>query len=118
MAPGLKYATLLEPEKCWKLWNELGSLRKVKAKLRSEGVVNPRTGEPPTSSAIEKAAFMWLINNPQEARKDAEYSWRREGKIMTDADFNDLLYNAARMTFYQRPGRWYEWLSKMGLEEK
>ena len=38
-----KYITsILKEERCFKLWVELGSLKKVSEHLKSEGIINPK----------------------------------------------------------------------------
>lgn len=116
MAPGLRSKGFLDPKTCWKEWNNVeGSLGAVRKKFVQKGILNEKTGKPPTNSGIEKAAFMWALYNQKEARKDLEFSWQREGRILTDDEWKKFLINAANLVFYQRPNRLSEFLSENGL---
>src|SRR5215207_73764 len=107
MPPGLRDRTLLDGKECWKLWNvELGTLNAVRRKFREDGLINPKTGEPPTASGIEKAAFYWAIENKTEARKDLERAWLKEGLILTESEWERVLNNMAKLVFHQRPRRY------------
>jgi hypothetical protein len=104
MPAGIGNKGLLDPKQCWKDWNlELGTLNAVREKLRKQGVINPSTGEPPTASAIEKAAFSWAIHNQEEARRDLAQAWRNFGYVLTDEEWRSFLGRASNLVYYQRP---------------
>lgn len=118
MPAGLKNKGFLNPEECWKDWHiHEGSLRKIQEKMLREGRTNPKTGNPPTKSGIEKAAFTWALENQDEARKDLEYAWEKEGVILTDEAWKQFLVSAAKLVHHQRPGRYERFLIQNGLLE-
>ncbi len=118
MPAGLKNKQFLDPKQCWKDWNiHEGSLGAVQKKLVREGNLNPKTDQPPTISGIEKAAFAWALENQEEARKDLEFAWSREGHVLTEEDWREFLRNAARLVFYQRPNRLQNFMSENGFSE-
>ena len=61
--------TFLDTKQCFDLWRELTSLRLVQLKLIEQGVVNPYTNKPPTRMGIRAAAYRWISENLDEARK-------------------------------------------------
>lgn len=118
MAAGLRGRLIVDPYTCWKKWHvELGTLRKVREYYRKEGIVNPRTGEPPTKRAIEMSAFNWALNNPEEARKDLDKAWQREGFVLTDDEWGLTLYKFAKACYYQRPGKFRRYVESHNLEK-
>lgn len=96
---------------------ELGSLRKVAEEFLREGITNPKTGERPTGSAIEKSAFSWAIRNVGEARQDLEYAQKKEGVILTEEAWKKKLVNMCELVFQDRPGRFKEAIDRLGLKE-
>jgi len=117
MTPGIGLKKFLDPETCWKDWIvRFGSLGKVRAELLRRGVVNEKTGNPPTRSAIEKAAFMWAADHHEEARKDLDYAWRNAGQILTDEKWREFIVGAAKLAYHQRPIRFEEFCKKYGFE--
>lgn len=118
MPAGLRNRGYLDPETCWKEWCiHSGSLKATQEKLYNSGVRNPRTDEPPTKSGIEKAAFMWAIQNQDDARKDLEYAWQKEGQVLTDEKWREFLANASRLVYFQRLHRHEAFLREYKLEE-
>lgn len=118
MPAGLRNRGYLDPEMCWKEWCiHSGSLKATQEKFYSQGIRNPRNDEPPTKSGIEKAAFFWAIQNQDEARKDLEYAWLKEGQVLTDERWKKFLASASRLVFFQRPRRHEEFLHNNGLAE-
>mgnify|MGYP000854682055 CR=1 FL=1 len=117
MAAGLRDRAMLDPERCWKLWHvELGTLNAVRRQLESEGLINPKTGNPPTNSGIEKAAFSWALENPTEARQDLARAWLEEGVVLKDEDWKKVITNMAKLVFHQRPRKFERYIEKHQLE--
>lgn len=117
MTTGLMNRGMLNPKQCWKDWSiHLGTLQAVRDKLKEEGNVNPKTGEPPTISAIEKAAYRWAIYNQEEARRDLEYAWSKEGVIVTDGKWLDFIEKASGLVFYQRPKKLARFDAQNGIQ--
>ena len=108
---------MLDHEVCWRLWHELGTLNAVRRKFKEDGLINPKTGEPPTNSAIEKSAFAWATENPEEAKKHVARSWQKEGLILTDDEWYRVLVKMGKLIFSQRPGRFKKFIEANGLEK-
>lgn len=107
----------LNGEQCWKKWTRLGgSLKTVREELIKEGVENPKTGAPPTITGIEKAAFLWAISNPAEARRDLERAWLDHGEILTDERWKVFISDAAKLILAQSPERLEQFLADNNLQ--
>lgn len=118
MPPGLKNAGLLNGKECWKDWTvNLGTLSAVQRKLEQEGRVNPRTGLPPTASAIQKSAYTWAVANMEEARKDLEWAWSKAGQPMTDEAWKRFITKAASLIYYQRPRKYERFVAQYNLQQ-
>ena len=88
-----KYITsILKEERCFKLWVELGSLKKVSEHLKSEGIINPKTVKPFTAMGIRFAAYRWVLQYPDKA-KPIYYA---EGFTGSDDDWNLYLIKVAK----------------------
>ena len=117
MAPGLRNKGYLNPKECWKDWNvNLGSLGEVQKDHLSKRKTHPVTDQAPSKSGIEKAAFGWALYHQDEARKDLEYAWQRQGVILTDEDWYRWLINAASLFFYRRPIPFNKFVAQFGLQ--
>jgi hypothetical protein len=116
MRAGLGFSKYLNPKECWKLWHSLGGLSRVREHFLKKGVVNPKTGNPPTIAGIEKAAFAWALENKEEARKDLAYSWQQEGHVLDDEKWDDFLYRTAKLVFYQRHKKFSRYIEANGLQ--
>lgn len=80
----------IEPKKAFDYWMEYGTLKKATLALEREGHVKPN-GIPYTSQGIQRAAWMWVIENPDESLK----VWQEHGHFLNGRD--DV---------------WKEWISK------
>jgi len=60
----------LDREECFRLWCELGSIKRVCMYLERDGIVNPTTLEAPSDSGVRFAAYKHMLYNPEEARKE------------------------------------------------
>ena len=83
---------ILNERECFRLWLELGSLRKVSDHLRSKGTINPKTGRPFTTMGIRNSAYRWVLKNIEEA-KPLYYS---EGFVGDDEDWDKFIIDTAR----------------------
>ena len=108
---------LLDPQKCWEDWIELGSLVKVQRKYTQEGLVNPNTGVSPNPSAIQKAAYAYAVENIDVARERFFHEARELGHVPTEEDWKKKLHKVGWLLYYQRPNRWEEFVIEHGLEE-
>lgn len=62
--------SFLSREKCFYLWMELGSVRKVCNYLEKEGITNPTTNKPPSNAGVRIAAYKFALHNPEKARME------------------------------------------------
>jgi hypothetical protein len=115
MTAGMSTISILDPERCWREWMSLGSLPKVRNLLDKEGLKNRYTQRVPTISAIEKAAFRWMLENLEESRKGLEYAWSREGAILTDEKWNEFVVSAAKLAYFCQPRKLERFLEKHSL---
>jgi len=60
---------LIDDELCFRLWVELGSLRKVVMRMEQEGIINPVSGKPFSEPGVQTAALRWICEHPEKARK-------------------------------------------------
>jgi hypothetical protein len=100
----------LDPEMCFRLWSELGSLQRVVNHLADLGYVNPATARPFSMGGIRASAFVWMFNHPDEAYQcvlDA-------GSRLTRNEFNQILIWRKRTRTASTSGM-YTWLQKNGL---
>jgi hypothetical protein len=110
---------VLDPERCWSDWIELGSLGKVRKHYNKIGIVSTRTGECPNESAIQKAAYTWAVSSPetlQVAKERFEFECRERAIIPSDEMWNEKLYKIGRLLYYQRANRMKEFIEMHGLQ--
>lgn len=101
---------LLDPEQCFTLWAELGTLEKVRNTLYDLGILNPLTGISPNLSSIRSAALNWILAHPKEcymtvSNNGENVSWE-EYELW-------LVYKAIRE--FQSETRMRNWLMEMDL---
>lgn len=108
---------ILDPERCWKEWIRTGSLNEVRKVFEREGIKNPRTLEPPTLSAIEKAAYRWVLNNQEEGRQDLEFAWSSQGQVLNDFKWKQFLASKAKLAYFVQPRKIEKFLTENGLLE-
>lgn len=117
MRAGLRGHGILNPEECWRLWHEKGSLNEVQNYFTKQGRLNPKTGNPPTKAGIEKAAFVWVLENQEQARKDLARAWKEQGEVLTDEKWTEFLVKVAKLVYHQRPRKFDRFIVANGLEE-
>lgn len=110
---------MLDPKQCWDDWVSLGSLTKVRENFRLNNVYHPITGNPPTISAIQKAAYLWATTSHETlaiAKERFEYECKKRGKIPTDEMWGKKAYMMCKLLYYQRPNKLKEHVEKFGLQ--
>lgn len=115
MVAGMSTISILDPERCWREWIALGSLTKVMNLFEQEGLRNPQTQRVPTISAIEKAAYRWMLENLDEARRGLEFAWSSEGVILTDEKWNEFVIEKARLAYFVQPRKFERYLEQHNL---
>lgn len=116
MTIGLSAQKWLDEKECWDKWIELGSLESVRRYYQKNGVLNNRTGDPPTQSAIQKAAYRWMLGNIHEARKQVEHEWQKDGRILTEDEWKKFLFRVVKTTYYQTPVKLEKFIVGYGLQ--
>ena len=112
--------SLLTPEKSWNDWVRLGSLTKVRREYLANEIVNPRTGNPPTESAIQKSAYKWCTENQKNldaARERFNHEYTTSGIIPTDELWRKKVFMMIKLLYYQQPSKMQEYLKKYGVED-
>jgi hypothetical protein len=75
----------IDPELCFKVWAETGSLYNVGEVLMTKHhLFNVKSGKPYSIQGIWRAAGMYVIENLPEARKIFTDVWRANGIIIDD----------------------------------
>ena len=64
--------SFLDRKQCYDLWNELGSLYKVRQNLGRQGIVNPN-GSIPSESGVKISAWKWVLYHPEEVCNRFKY---------------------------------------------
>ena len=100
MTPGIKIRTLLDPERCWKEWVRLESLKKVQDLFESEGLKNPKTMRVPTVSAIEKSAYRWALENQDQSKEDLRRAWSTIGEVLTEEKWKEFLIDKSGLAYF------------------
>ena len=116
MTPGIPLRTVLDPERCWKEWVRLESLKKVQDLFESEGLRNPRTLRPPTISAIQKAAYRWALENQDQSKEDMRHAWSVVGEALTEEKWQEFLRTKAGLAYFLQPKKIDRFLQENGLE--
>lgn len=106
----------LDDKRCWDMWFELGTLRKVQEKLKDEGMTSLRTGRPFTFQAIYTAAWRWAREYPELAKDQFEKSCLEQGNPFSLVDFNTMLVRAVRNITWS-DARFQAWLEQYDLVE-
>jgi hypothetical protein len=109
-ASGPKKPYKLDPQTCFKLWWELGSLQRATYYLQSMGYVNPATARPFSMGGVRAAAFAWMFEHPDEAYQ----SVLEAGSHMTRHEFNQVLIWRKRTRTASTSGM-HLWLKKHDL---
>ena len=99
----------LNQEECFRLWIELGTLKKVRQVLYDRGVRSKPSGKMFVTNSIRVAALTWLIYHPDEA-----YKLISEKEDLPRDDFNEwMVYRALTIIYSEKYLR--EWLKQVGF---
>lgn len=108
---GFSRRQTLDPEQCFNLWIELGSVYKVPILLKEKyEIFNPRTGKPYTPMGVWNSAWNYVLNNLIEAKKKQEEVYRQNGEILQDRDWYSHVAKEAKYLY--SPKRYQEFLNK------
>lgn len=101
----------LDNRDCFYAWAELGSLAKAKSHFEKNGIVNPKTGKPPTRAAISVAAKRWIAYNLEEAYD----VYVHYGSLMNFEEFKRWAVRYVKPVMTRMSYR--KWLKKFDLVE-
>jgi hypothetical protein len=97
-----KNKQFLDDKRCFDLWIETNSLYKAQAVLAREGLINPKTGRPPTVMGIWTAAWRWGIANPQDARKLVGDVYHANGEILSNEEWDVIIQEKRAYLFAKK----------------
>ena len=86
----------LDKSTCFHTYINCGSIGKTVKILHSQGVVNPKTGKPPTDMGVWNAVWLYALENMVEAKKLTFETWLNNGKIGTDLEWYTIILKRAR----------------------
>lgn len=105
---------LLDDKKTFYLWVELGSLKKVLEFYKTQGYINPNTGEPFAEMSLWTSATRYAIEHPEEVRP----IYIQAGSTLTDDEWEKwLIYKMMKVYGYQK-NRCIKWAKLHNLYEK
>jgi len=103
---------LLDNKKCFLYWLEIGTLDGASERMATEGIVNPRTGKPFSDFGIRHAAYVYILENSDEARTLMGCdSWEDEEWDLY------LIQRAKSILLWSSTSRFMNWIRKMGFEK-
>lgn len=117
---GTRRERQLDGKEIIELWAQMGSLGRVHTYYQNSGKVNPRSMQPYDNSSLWRAASLYMIESPKEARE----IFIAQGDTKTDREWDLFvlrramqLYRTHRTTFMrwvvdQEWPREYEYLFK------
>lgn len=115
MPPGMKKEKkYLDGKYCFDKWINCGSIGKAIKVMVKEGVLNPVTGKAPTPPGVENSAWLWVLDNLPEAKPLIRQSWRNDGAVFSDLEFEQLwgkLVVGKAQRFLSR-GQWAQFIEK------
>lgn len=104
--------SLLNDEVCFKLWTQLGTIRKVCRHLTSSGIVNPNTNKSFTAMSVWIAAYRYILENIDEAWK----FFQLDDPDMCREEFEIHIIKKAA-TIYQSRRRFMAWIRENNFEK-
>lgn len=113
--PKGKY-TKTSDEDIFKLWIELKSYMKVRARLAQMGDVSPKTGVPITASNVTQASHRWMVEHIPEAKASVEKNFYG-GKFIPDESWNKYIVKLAMNTYDTSWERQRDWIKRKGMEK-
>jgi hypothetical protein len=97
----------------FELWLELGTVYKVQKEFVRRGWVTP-TGEPPTITSVCRWAWIYVLENPDEAREE----FAKRGAFYEDNEWIRLLFDRAKGYYLLTSRkRFYDWIERKGFGE-
>lgn len=101
---GTKMArSYLDAKLCFDLWIETGSVYKTRLVLRDKyKIFNPKNGKMPSQMGVWSSAARYMLQSPEDARKQVEQVWRANGEILSDEEWNKMLYERAMYIFRKK----------------
>lgn len=90
---------LLDYKECYSLWaKERISIYKIPNILAERGVVNLKKAKSITPQAVWRAAWLYALDNLDEARVDTAKLFTDRGLVLTDIDwYNEVLTKARQL---------------------
>lgn len=106
---------LLDDKETFFLWVELGSLGKVLKHYESIGIINPKTGNSFSETAIWTSALRYVLANPDEARP----YYNADGEVeLTDDEWEEWMLTKVFSVYNNSKSRTIKWAKKLGIFEK
>lgn len=99
----------LDDEVCFMLWAELGTLDKTMYELERRGLVNPKTGNPPTRRAIQVASKRYIMGN----LKESYTVYRKLGSLLSWEEYLRWAVHYIKKDVSR--DKYRRWLKKEGL---
>lgn len=96
----------LNGKEIMELWVELDSLGRVCRYFESSGRINQRTGKPFTQNALWRAASLYMIENPDEARK----LYNAAGAVFSDEHWEILVLKRATQILRNSRSTFLRWV--------
>jgi len=106
---------LVNDEKTFRLWVELGSINKVSELYRKEGIVNPKSGKQFSQMALWTAATRYAIEHPEISKPIYD---EENGVPISEKDWELWrIYKAFKVYSYSRK-RCIAWARRFDLYPK
>ena len=90
----------LDPKTCYEMWaKQRISIYNSAKILAGRGVVNPKTGKPPTPQGVWRAASLYILEHPETAKADTVSLFSQHGQVwdeQAERDFALELISKAR----------------------
>lgn len=85
----------LDPQTCFEIWTEVGSIGKTSDELARRGIVNPKTGKLVSNMGIWNASWLYVFNNLGLARERIERVWKANNEVLTDEKWYTMVLERA-----------------------
>jgi len=98
---------------CFDLWLELGSIKKVREEFLRRGWINAKS-VPPTGVSITRWAWVWALENPDEAFEEV----KKLNLNFNKEEWIALLFERAKGYYLiTSRKRFYDWIDNQGFQE-
>ena len=88
MSMRLRPNVLLEPKVCYELWVGKNGTREsiytIPHILAQQGIVNKTTGKPVTPQGVWRAASLYILEHPNEAKSDTVSILSQHGEVLDE----------------------------------